>query len=251
MTNQRAKDFAQKQQQAASRSNCYGLLVLLFRTTPSAELILQLRTPPLADALHHLGYDAAKDLAGPLEVVTDRLREEYTRIFIGPGNHVSLYASVHHGEEGGLWGDSTVRVKRFVEMTGLSFEGNSDSIPDHLAVELELMQRLAAHEAELWSQKAAAPEQDDRRRAGQLARCLEAEEEFPLDHLCKWIPRFCDGVSERSILPFYREVAGLTKSLVLSDVEHVAAMRSVNRPGLCTAPGQCGSTSRPGPGQRG
>lgn len=43
-----------------------------------------LRGPPLADALSGLGYDAAKDLAGGLEEVTKRLREEYSRIFIGP-----------------------------------------------------------------------------------------------------------------------------------------------------------------------
>lgn len=209
--------------QASRRSNCYGLLALVFRDAPSPQIVAQLRAPPLAEAFSDLGYDAAADLAGDLEAVTDRLREEYTRTFIGPGPHVSLYASVHHKNEGQLWGDSTVRAKCFIEATGLSFEGNWDSIPDHVAIELELMQRLTAHEAELRAGGAsvAAPPGEDPDE--QLRRCLEVEEKFLLDHLRVWVPKFCDRVSGTSRSLFYREMAKLTKSTVLSDVEWAAA----------------------------
>lgn len=225
-------------QQAAGRSNCYGLLALLFRDTPTPEVVARLRTPPLADALRDFGYDAAEELAGEPEAVAERLREEYTRVFIGPGSHVSLYASVHRSEEGQLWSDSTVRLKRFVEATGLSFEGHWDGIPDHVAVELELMQRLTAHEAELWAQMEEAPACDKDNLSVKLTRCLEAEDEFLREHLCMWIPQFCGRVSDQATLLLYGKLAVLTETVVLSDAEQVAAALSAIRSSPSAGPGR-------------
>ncbi len=191
-------------------------MALVFRDAPDPEVIAQLRSPPLTEALSDLDYDAAKDLGGDLETVTENLREEYTSIFVGPGPHVSPYGSVHHTEEGQLWGDSTVRVKRFVEMIGLSFEGNWDSIPDHIAVEFEVMQRLTAHEAELWKQGMHE----------ELDRCVQSQSVFLKEYLCPWISHFCDDVSAKSATSFYQKMAELAKSVVLSDVE---AMKTVKR----------------------
>ncbi len=213
----------QKRQQADGRSNCYGLLALVFRDVPTSQVVAQLRSPPIAEALSDLGCDVAEDLAGDVEAVTEHLREEYTRAFVGPGPHVSPYASVHHDGEGQLWGDSTVRTKRFIEAAGLSFEGHWDSIPDHIAIELEMMQRLAAHEAELWAQVAGTCADDAEDVESRIDRCLHVQERFLRDHLCKWAPQFCDKVSDGSGGSFYREIAGLTKRLILSDDEELAA----------------------------
>ncbi len=215
-----------RQRQASDRSNCYGLLALTLRDELTPEAVAQLRSPPLADALGRFGCDAATDLAGELDVVTERLREEYTRVFVGPGPHVPPYASVHRDGEGQLWGDSTVQVKRFIEATGLSFEGNWDSIPDHVAVEFELMQRLTAHEAELWARTASAPAAEAKDVSERLRQCLRAQEAFLRDHLSAWVPRFCGGVLETSAGAFYRAMAGLARSIVLSDVEELSAAPS-------------------------
>ena len=120
--------------QALSRSNCYGLSALVFRDTPTGDLVTQLRDPPLTEALSALGYDVDKYLAGELEAVTASLQEQFTQTFLGPGPHVSLYASIHTDGVGQLWGDSTVWVKRFIEQTGLCFRNDWDSIPDHIAI---------------------------------------------------------------------------------------------------------------------
>lgn len=218
-------------QQASGRSNCYGLMALVFRDAPSPEVVEQLRSPPIADALSGLGYDAAEDLTGDLEAVTERLREEYSRVFVGPGGHVSPFGSVHHEDEGQLWGESTVQVKRFIEATGLSFEGNWESIPDHIAIQLELMQRLAAHEAELWSKKTSADPRQAETIDRQLHKCLEVEEQFLRDHLCTWVPRFCDRTMKTSACAFYQEIARLTSSFVVSDLDQVAATIRSLRPG--------------------
>jgi len=215
--------------QAVSRSNCYGLLALVFRDVPTAEIVAQLTAPPLAEALSQLGHNITQDLAGDIDEVTKRLGEQYTRTFVGPGPHVSLYASVHHSGEGQLWGDSTVWVKRFIETTGLSFRNNWDSIPDHIAIELELMQRLADHEAKLRVQLTSAPADEDKQNLiRRLQQCLQAQELFLREHLCKWVPKFYERVLKICPSAFYREVAGLTKAIVLSDVEHLAVLRSAS-----------------------
>ncbi len=208
--------------QAICRSNCYGLLALVFRDAPTSEIVEQLRTPPLAKTLAHLGYDIAQDFSGELEAVTERLCEQYTRTFVGPGPHVSPYTSVHYDGEGQLWGDSTVWVKHFIKMTGLSFKDNWDSIPDHIAIELELMQRLAAHEAQLWVPSLSDPSHNEKNVDKQLCQCLQAQEQFLREHLCIWAPKFCERILETSTGLFYREMAKLLKSFVLSDTEQVA-----------------------------
>ncbi len=209
--------------QALSRSNCYGLLAIVFRDTPTPETITQLRTLSLAEALSNLGYDVTQHLAGEFEVVTECLREQYTQIFVGPGPHIPLYASIYCDNEGQLWGDSTVWVKRFIERTGLSFKDNWDSIPDHITVELELMQRLTACESQLWTLDSS---HNSKNTDKQLCQCLGMQEQFLSEHLCVWIPRFCERVLEASTSLFYQEMARLTKSVILSDAEQVKVVQS-------------------------
>jgi TorA maturation chaperone TorD len=203
--------------QAVSRSNCYGLLALVFRDTPTSEI--------------RLGYDIVQNLAGELEPVTKRLCEQYTQVFVGPGPHVSPYASAHHDHEGRLWGDSTVWVKRFIETTGLSFRNNWGSIPDHIAIELELMQRLTAHEAQLWLSGLSDPSHNNKNLDKQLCQCLHVQEQFLCDHLCVWIPQFCGRVLEASTSIFYTEMVKLTKSVVISDAEQIKAAESALQSG--------------------
>ncbi len=224
MKNQSLKNTTdQWHSQALSRSNCYGLLALVFRDTLTPETITQLRTPPLADVLNDLGYDVTQHLAGELEAVTECLREQYTQTFVGPGSHISLYASIYCDNEGQLWGDSTVWVKRFIERTGLSFRNNWDSIPDHITVELELMQHLIAYEAQLWVPNSSL---DSENTDKQLCQCLQVQEQFLSEHLCVWIPQFCKRVLEVSTSLFYQEMVRLTKSVILSDAEQVKVAQS-------------------------
>ena len=225
MKNQRPKDTStiappvnERHEEAVSRSNCYGFLALIFRDVPTPELIAQLRTPPLVETLSQLGYEVTKDVEGKLEAVSESLSEQYTRAFVGPGPHVLPYASIHLDGQGRLWGESTVWVNRFIEATGLSFRDNWDSIPDHIAVELELMQRLAGHEAELWVQIESSSPEDKKALDERLYRCLQLQEDFLRDHLCLWIPQFCERVLEISASAFYGQMAGLKRSIVSSDL---------------------------------
>jgi TorA maturation chaperone TorD len=227
--------------QALSRSNCYGLLAVVFRDTPSCETVTQLTTPPLVEILNDLGCNVTQHLAGELQAVTACLHEQYTQTFIGPKGHVPLYASVYRNDEGRLWGDSTVWVKRFIERTGLSFENNWDSIPDHITVELELMQRLTACEAQLWLPDSSHGSKNTDK---QLCQCLQMQEQFLSEHLCVWIPQFCERVLEASTSLFYQEMVRLTKSLVFSDVEQVKAAQNILRYNLFAEYGRRDDLSR-------
>ncbi len=215
----------QRSLQATSRSNCYGLLALVFRGPATSQLLAELRSGPLADVFSELGCEMDKYLAGELEDVKECLAEEYTSTFVGPAAHASLYASVYHDGEGQLWGDSTVRVRRFIEATGLSLDDNWESIPDHIAIEFELMQRLCAHEAQLQSRFVSEARASREDISKQLGQCLEVEEQFLLDHLHVWVGPFCKRVLEISSSLFYQEIAKLAESIVLLDIEGLALAR--------------------------
>jgi TorA maturation chaperone TorD len=47
---------------------------------------------------------------------------------------------------------------------------------------------------------------------------LKTEKKFIEEHLVAWIPAFCDKVMRAAELPFYREMAALTKNFI--EFEH-------------------------------
>jgi len=147
-------------------------------------------------------------LQKPEEELLDELAVEFAGLFLGPGGHISPHESVHHqrddGQGGLLWGESTAEVKKFIESTGLSYNSEYSGLPDHISVELEFMQQLTLREEQAWGE-----EDED----GALD-CLKFEKKFIEDHLIHWIPIFCEKVIELAELPFYREVAALTKNFI-------------------------------------
>ncbi len=132
---------------------------------------------------------------------------EFTRLFLGPGSHISPHESVFveaDGGVGGLWGEKTVEVKKFIETAGLAYGSDFTGIPDHVSVELEFLQKLAEWEAGKWAE-------NDTENA---VFCLGVEKRFIEEHLGKWVPELCDKVAARAELPFYREMAGVTKKFI-------------------------------------
>jgi len=133
---------------------------------------------------------------------------EYARLFLGPGKHISPHESVHHQREGGqwgsLWGADTVEVKKLIESTGLEYQGSFKGMPDHISVEFEFMQQVTRREAEAWEAADSAA----------ADACCRLEKKFIDEHLAQWVPGFCDKVIETAELPFYREMAALTRKFI-------------------------------------
>lgn len=198
---------------ARQRSSVYGLLALFFRREPDEDIVRFLRQPEVLRGLEEAGLalNVNELCDGPIETVIQKLRTEYTRLFIGPGKHVSLNESVHRDSEGLLLGKTTVAVKGFIEAMGLDLDVEWSGLPDHISVELELMQRLTDHEAELWIEN----------DLDSVRRCIGTEREFMQRHLLQWVPCLCKKVLDQNPLSLYHEISQLTRKFVNFDSKYV------------------------------
>jgi anaerobic sulfite reductase subunit A len=190
---------------AENRSYFYGFLSIVYLQEPTREFIKSLRESNILDVLNRSDLRFDKTIN---DAVSDKhinnLVLEYTRLFIGPGKHISPYESVYRDNENALWSETTVEVKNFIESSGLEYSYNWSGLPDHIGVELEFMQRLTCHEKEAWSR-------EDKETA---IRCLEFEKKFVDEHLSQWVPIFCNKVKEETQTAFYREIAELTRQFI-------------------------------------
>ncbi len=204
---------------AQARSGLYGFLARVYQHEVTAETLARMREPEFRAALEAAGAATADEVLGhDRDELLEDLAVEYTRLFIGPGRHVSPHASVHLGVDGGsLWGESTAAVKRFIESSGFEFRPRYRGLPDHVGVELELMERLARAEAQAWQEGDGEA----------VARCLEVQQTFLEQHMLKWLPGFCEKVAAAAALDFYREMAELTAAFVGSEREEVGRRLAV------------------------
>ena len=194
---------------ARQRSNVYGLLATLYRQEVTSGFLQQLKNPQFLGVLSDLGIQLGDDFfQRNEEELLEEMAVEYTRLFLGPGKHVSPHESVHlqrdDAGQGQLWGESTVEVKKFIESAGLDYKSEYKGLPDHISIELEFMQQVTLREKQAWG------END---KDGALY-CMKIEKKFIEEHLIRWIPIFCDKVIRESELPFYREMATLTKNFM-------------------------------------
>jgi TorA maturation chaperone TorD len=195
--------------QARHRSNIYGLLATVYQQEITSDLLQQIKDPQFLGVLSDIGLEGIDDfLQSPENELLEDLAVEYTRLFLGPGNHVSPHESVHHqredGQWGQLWGASTAEVKNFIETTGLSYSDDFKGMPDHITVELEFMQQLTLHEEQAWKEA----------DADKATAFRNVEKKFIEEHLIHWIPAFCENVIQEAELSFYREIASLTQKYI-------------------------------------
>jgi TorA maturation chaperone TorD len=202
---------------ASARGQVYGLLASVFRSEPDKEFLQELKGPRFAGAFASLEADFGKDFRQSTEEeLRENLAIEFTRLFMGPGEHISPHESIFvdvDGDGGGLYGAKTVEVKKFIETTGLTYDDSFTGLPDHVSVELEFMSKLAGFESQKWDSG------DD-----EAAKyCLSVQKMFAEKHLLKWIPEFCEQVIIEADLPFYREMARVTSEFVDFDYESIGA----------------------------
>jgi TorA maturation chaperone TorD len=194
---------------AGHRSNIYGFLAAVYRRELTIELLQQMKDQQFQEVLSSLGVKLNNGFFGNSEKeLLENMAVEYTRLFVGPGKHISPYESVQHKKEGvqsgQLWGELTAEVKNIIESSGLEYESEYTGLPDHISVELEYMQHVVQREAQAW-------EADDDQMA---LLCHKNEKEFVDEHLIRWVPDFCEKVIEAAEMPFYREMARLTRSFI-------------------------------------
>ncbi len=201
---------------AKYRSDIYSLLATIYGQEITSDLLGQIKAPQFLGALSVLEIEGIDGLMQKPEAeLLEDLAVEYTRLFLGPGKHISPHESVHHqredGQWGKLWGKSTVEVKKFIEATGLSYTDDYKGLPDHISVEFEFMQLLILAEEQAWMD-------EDRDKA---VACRQVEKKFIEEHLINWIPNFCEKVVQETELPFYKAMATLTRSFIEFEMEEM------------------------------
>lgn len=133
----------------------------------------------------------------PSSQTIDELKVEYTRLFIGPGDHpCPPYENVYRNAEsdsgaGPVLGESTKSVVDWYRRYDLSPESSWTDLPDHIAVELEFVGHL---------------KEDD----------PDTVSEFVNEHPQQWMPAFLTDVESHAQNPFYRQLAALTKQTLNS-----------------------------------
>ncbi len=194
---------------ATARANVYGLLANVFREEPSDRFLSKLKEPEFTTALQalNLSLDEVFDRTSHAQLIED-LALEFTRLFIGPGSHISANESMHvqarFGEPNAFWSAQTVEVKKFMEAAGLKVADTFGGMPDHLTAEFEFMQCLLQKEAEAW-----------RGEEHELAtNVLKIEKRFYDEHLSQWISNFCDRVIEATEHLFYKQFSEVTQAFI-------------------------------------
>lgn len=223
---------------AQVRAELYKLLALCFYE-PTRELAKDIAQGSLASALRTLlesvevgGWEEGlasiercreQPADQDAESLYSSLKEEYTRLFIGPGHlpappYESIYRQdVPEIDRGLVMGRAAVDARRRYAEAGLQLSPDFTDLPDHIAVELEFMYFLCAKEAEAW--QAEDGEEAPRRQSAQRV--------FLGAHLAKWVPAFCQAVIQAAQVEFYRGLARLTQAYVEGECTQVSIVASL------------------------
>ncbi len=194
---------AASQTDTRSRQGMYRLLAHLYREEIDSELLERFEKDGTLEALQAAGLDL--EIPGDRTAWLERLAVEYTRLFIGPGRHVSPHESVHASEGDNLLNNQrTAKVRRVISAAGFDFEPSCRVYPDHICTEFEFMEALIGH------QLASDAEGDSK----ESATSVMLQKEFLLRHLSSWLPVFCDRILEQAELPFYASLARFTKQFM-------------------------------------
>ncbi len=221
MVDARIKDVAEM---ATARADVYGLLAAVFRAEPSSSFLTRLKDPEILGVFEGLGLSLGEEFRdSPSEQLREDLAVEFTRLFLGPGSHISPHESLHTetagAMDGSFWGPETVKVKRFMEAAGLSVDDDFSGMPDHISAELEFMRKLCEFEAACWN---SADEET-------AVFCQGVQKRFVEEHLIQWVPNFCDKVVDMARMTFFKEMAKATKGFVDYEQANLTGIRPGER----------------------
>jgi len=187
----------------------YKLLSRVFMNEVDAWFLRELRTECFYETLKNAGMDLGPEFLNQEEdKLLENLAVEYARLFIVPGNNISLYESVYT-DSGLLYGEPAKAVEDFYRKCGL--KAPDEFMPDHIGLELELMGYLKQRQYEAYKHG----NQDE------VLKWTELFQEFMNSHLSKWAEEFFTLVQQESLNPFYKQMAKLGKKLMEIEMSEV------------------------------
>ena len=200
-----------------SRARVYGMLARLFRKEVKIEDIRELQGMrfPVAtgNELVDLGYRQLFDyLKRAWDESETELAIDFVRCFIGHGvNGYSAaypYESVYTSERRLMMQEARAEVLATLRENGLK-RGNFNEGEDHVALELEFMQRIA-----LRTQEALCKGDED-----EAVAHLRTQRDFATDHLMNWLPMLVSDMQQFARTDFYKGLGNLTLGYVQEDLE--------------------------------
>jgi putative dimethyl sulfoxide reductase chaperone len=151
-------------------------------------------------------------------------REEYERLFCGPGPLAApLWESVYRSREHLLFDETTFQVREHYHRFGLQFSKENNEPDDHLLIELEFLQFLMTSSL-LEIEKHIVPDSAGRRNDKSLSytdafqELLDAQIAFLSEHLAVWIPRLTQQIYENTESKLYRGAAALLNDFINDDL---------------------------------
>lgn len=198
------------------RAKTYGLLARLYREECSQELIdelygLKWRVSTGNDALDRGHKLVATWLSGLWDNSKTELSADYMRTFFGHGysGHAAAYPfeSVYASEKRLLMQGARDEILALYRAAGLDKQDSWKEGEDHIALELEFMQRMAMRTA-------------DALRAGDEDAAIEhlrTQRTFAQDHLLNWLPMMTEDMRRFSRTMFYQGLAQLVMGYAEED----------------------------------
>ena len=202
-----------------NRNYLYQLLYKAFGREPD-DAFLDLLTPEnTGESFALLGGETLEKAPAFFDSVrrerTDpmylsRIREEYTRLFVGPMEmEAPPWESIYTGEEGMLFQDSTLRVRECYRRFGLLPEAYPRVADDSLALELGFMAELAARSVDAF----------EREDPEGIARTLQGALDFLNEHLLIWIPQLLERIAGTETDRLYPRLVKILDSFIKKDRE--------------------------------
>ncbi|MBC7343795.1 MAG: molecular chaperone TorD family protein [Clostridia bacterium] len=147
-----------------------------------------------------------------LDKAAAELRAEYNRLFVGPGHlEAPPWESVYRSADHLLFGEETLQVRRAYEEFGLVTKKLHQEPDDHIALELEFMERLCGMAMEA-GEKGEDP-----------YRYLQAQKRFLEEHLLEWVPAWAEDVGRAAATGFFQGLALSTRAFLQEDYQELCS----------------------------
>lgn len=142
----------------------------------------------------------------------DRLKIDFTRLFIGPYRVLAPpYGSEYLEEMRKIMGDSTVDALEKYHAAGMVPSDDFKDTPDHISMELEFMYFLIYKETEgLVSETATV-----------ILEYLNKQKEFVDLHIGHWVEPFAQNIKNHAQTDFYKNLAAGVDIFIKEDVEYL------------------------------
>lgn len=203
-----------------ARGYAYRLLIHAFAAEPTTESVKYLRESgvlgvfPFRQENEQIRQGALRAegcLTGPdggSGHGIDRLRWDFTRLFVGPDRlPAPPWESAYRDEDRLLFTEDTLAVRAAYLRQGLRVANFQREADDHISLELAFMYETCR----------SAAEAAERGETESFRTVLAEQSRFLDEHLLRWVPAFSTDVVRHAETDFYRGMAQILDTYVKMD----------------------------------